>query len=91
MESVDTKELKLQDQGQKQPAQTPDSCPCARRAKRMKCEVGVVNESWHTPDKGLVHMYTDIFLNWYFYPFKKHIFVHMNKTIRDAQTSMPDQ
>uniref|UniRef100_A0A671V8L4 [histone H3]-trimethyl-L-lysine(4) demethylase n=1 Tax=Sparus aurata TaxID=8175 RepID=A0A671V8L4_SPAAU len=40
MESVDTRELKLQDQAQRQAVQTPDNCPSARRAKRMKCEVG---------------------------------------------------
>ncbi|XP_035513492.1 lysine-specific demethylase 5B-B isoform X1 [Morone saxatilis] len=38
VESHDTKEHKLQEQAQKQPAQTPDMCPTARRAKRMKCE-----------------------------------------------------
>ncbi|XP_074499542.1 lysine-specific demethylase 5B-B isoform X2 [Sebastes fasciatus] len=38
-ESVDTKEHKLQDQAQRQTAQTPDTGPTARRAKRMKCEV----------------------------------------------------
>ncbi|XP_068996480.1 lysine-specific demethylase 5B-B isoform X2 [Embiotoca jacksoni] len=37
-ESEDAKEPKLQDQAQRQPAQMPDSCPTARRAKRMKCE-----------------------------------------------------
>uniref|UniRef100_A0A671V4R6 [histone H3]-trimethyl-L-lysine(4) demethylase n=1 Tax=Sparus aurata TaxID=8175 RepID=A0A671V4R6_SPAAU len=42
MESVDTRELKLQDQAQRQAVQTPDNCPSARRAKRMKCEVGAV-------------------------------------------------
>lgn len=44
MESLDTKEHKLQDQDQRQPAQTPDTCPNARRAKRMKCEVSGVEE-----------------------------------------------
>uniref|UniRef100_A0A674NMQ4 [histone H3]-trimethyl-L-lysine(4) demethylase n=1 Tax=Takifugu rubripes TaxID=31033 RepID=A0A674NMQ4_TAKRU len=38
-ENLDTKDLKLQEEAQTQPAQTPDSCPSARRAKRMKCEV----------------------------------------------------
>ncbi|XP_070766627.1 lysine-specific demethylase 5B-B [Enoplosus armatus] len=37
-ENTDTKEHKLQDQAQRQLAQTPDACPSARRAKRMKCE-----------------------------------------------------
>uniref|UniRef100_A0A3Q1BV45 [histone H3]-trimethyl-L-lysine(4) demethylase n=1 Tax=Amphiprion ocellaris TaxID=80972 RepID=A0A3Q1BV45_AMPOC len=36
--SVDTKEHKLQDPAQRQPVQTPDTCPSARRAKRMKYE-----------------------------------------------------
>uniref|UniRef100_A0A3Q3KWN4 [histone H3]-trimethyl-L-lysine(4) demethylase n=1 Tax=Mastacembelus armatus TaxID=205130 RepID=A0A3Q3KWN4_9TELE len=40
MDSRDAKEHKLQDQPQRQPAQMPDTCPSARRAKRMKCEVG---------------------------------------------------
>uniref|UniRef100_A0A3B4T6N1 [histone H3]-trimethyl-L-lysine(4) demethylase n=1 Tax=Seriola dumerili TaxID=41447 RepID=A0A3B4T6N1_SERDU len=43
--SMDTKEHKLQDQALRPPAQAPDICPSARRAKRMKCEVGVVEES----------------------------------------------
>uniref|UniRef100_A0A7N8WNW5 [histone H3]-trimethyl-L-lysine(4) demethylase n=1 Tax=Mastacembelus armatus TaxID=205130 RepID=A0A7N8WNW5_9TELE len=38
MDSRDAKEHKLQDQPQRQPAQMPDTCPSARRAKRMKCE-----------------------------------------------------
>ncbi|KAI3357475.1 hypothetical protein L3Q82_015889 [Scortum barcoo] len=38
MENTDAKEHKVQDQAQRQPAQTPDTCPSARRAKRMKCE-----------------------------------------------------
>ncbi|XP_071333229.1 lysine-specific demethylase 5B-B isoform X2 [Trachinotus anak] len=38
MESMDIKEHKPQDQAQRPPAQTPDTCPSARRAKRMKCE-----------------------------------------------------
>uniref|UniRef100_A0AAQ5XM49 [histone H3]-trimethyl-L-lysine(4) demethylase n=1 Tax=Amphiprion ocellaris TaxID=80972 RepID=A0AAQ5XM49_AMPOC len=42
-ESVDTKEHKLQDPAQRQPVQTPDTCPSARRAKRMKYEVGITN------------------------------------------------
>uniref|UniRef100_A0A665T0X5 [histone H3]-trimethyl-L-lysine(4) demethylase n=1 Tax=Echeneis naucrates TaxID=173247 RepID=A0A665T0X5_ECHNA len=42
MEIMDTKGLKLQDQAQRPPAQTPDTCPSARRAKRMKCEVGAI-------------------------------------------------
>ncbi|XP_073325651.1 lysine-specific demethylase 5B-B isoform X3 [Pagrus major] len=42
MESMDTKELKLQDQAQRQAVQTPDNCPSARRAKRMKCEAACV-------------------------------------------------
>ncbi|XP_062248661.1 lysine-specific demethylase 5B-B isoform X1 [Platichthys flesus] len=37
-ESEDTKEPKLQDPAQRPTAQTPDTCPSARRAKRMKCE-----------------------------------------------------
>ncbi|CAJ1084618.1 lysine-specific demethylase 5B-B isoform X2 [Xyrichtys novacula] len=41
-ESLDTKDQKLQDQAQKQPAQTPEPCPNARRAKRMKCELTCV-------------------------------------------------
>lgn len=53
-ESVDSKDNKLQEQDQKQPAQTPDSCPTARRAKRMKCEVGVAQESRHASQSGLV-------------------------------------
>lgn len=44
IESMDTKEHKLQDPTQRQPAQTPDTCPNARRGKRMKCEVSVVEE-----------------------------------------------
>uniref|UniRef100_A0A7N8YNT0 [histone H3]-trimethyl-L-lysine(4) demethylase n=1 Tax=Mastacembelus armatus TaxID=205130 RepID=A0A7N8YNT0_9TELE len=42
MDSRDAKEHKLQDQPQRQPAQMPDTCPSARRAKRMKCEVGTI-------------------------------------------------
>ncbi|KAG7216008.1 hypothetical protein INR49_003530 [Caranx melampygus] len=39
MEGADTREHnKLQDQAQRPLAQTPDMCPGARRAKRMKCE-----------------------------------------------------
>lgn len=30
----------MQEEAQKQPGQAPDGCPSARRAKRMKCEVG---------------------------------------------------
>ena len=46
MEASDTKDHKLQDQAQRQQMQqTPENCPAARRAKRMKCEVGVVDES----------------------------------------------
>ncbi|XP_059188294.1 lysine-specific demethylase 5B-B isoform X2 [Centropristis striata] len=41
-ESIDTKELKLQDQAQRQTAQTPDTGPTARRAKRMRCEAACV-------------------------------------------------
>ncbi|XP_061591274.1 lysine-specific demethylase 5B-B isoform X2 [Cololabis saira] len=41
-ESEDNKEQKLQDQAQNQPAQTPETCPSARRAKRMKCEATCV-------------------------------------------------
>eukprot|EP00066_Takifugu_rubripes_P002007 XP_003963614.1 PREDICTED: lysine-specific demethylase 5B-B-like isoform X4 [Takifugu rubripes] len=41
-ENLDTKDLKLQEEAQTQPAQTPDSCPSARRAKRMKCEASCV-------------------------------------------------
>ncbi|XP_047446476.1 lysine-specific demethylase 5B-B isoform X2 [Mugil cephalus] len=37
-ESADTKEQILQDQTKRPPAQMPDICPSARRAKRMKCE-----------------------------------------------------
>lgn len=44
-ENLDTKDLKLQEEAQKQPAQTPDNCPSARRAKRMKCEVGDLEET----------------------------------------------
>uniref|UniRef100_A0A3B5KJJ3 [histone H3]-trimethyl-L-lysine(4) demethylase n=1 Tax=Takifugu rubripes TaxID=31033 RepID=A0A3B5KJJ3_TAKRU len=40
--NLDTKDLKLQEEAQTQPAQTPDSCPSARRAKRMKCEASCV-------------------------------------------------
>lgn len=49
VESVDTKDTKLQEQEQKQQqhVQTPDYCPSARRAKRMKYEVGVVEGDWH--------------------------------------------
>ncbi|KAM6924487.1 lysine-specific demethylase 5B-B [Xenentodon cancila] len=36
------KEQKLQDQAQRQPVQTPETCPSARRAKRMKCEATCV-------------------------------------------------
>ncbi|XP_076022463.1 lysine-specific demethylase 5B-B isoform X2 [Genypterus blacodes] len=38
MENTDNKELKLQDQALRQPAQTPETCPIARRAKRIKYE-----------------------------------------------------
>ncbi|XP_040008959.1 lysine-specific demethylase 5B-B [Xiphias gladius] len=38
MESVDSKEHKLQDLAQRPPALTPDTCLSARRAKRMKYE-----------------------------------------------------
>ncbi|KAF3697213.1 Lysine-specific demethylase 5B-B [Channa argus] len=38
MESMDNKEHKLQDQAQRQPVQKNDTCPSARRAKRMKYE-----------------------------------------------------
>uniref|UniRef100_A0A7N6BI04 [histone H3]-trimethyl-L-lysine(4) demethylase n=1 Tax=Anabas testudineus TaxID=64144 RepID=A0A7N6BI04_ANATE len=41
-ECMDTKEHKLQQQAQRQAVQTPDTCPSARRAKRMKPEVGTV-------------------------------------------------
>lgn len=44
MESVDPKDTKLQEQDQKQLVQTEDSS--ARRAKRMKYEVGVVQAAW---------------------------------------------
>uniref|UniRef100_A0A3Q3WI27 [histone H3]-trimethyl-L-lysine(4) demethylase n=1 Tax=Mola mola TaxID=94237 RepID=A0A3Q3WI27_MOLML len=47
-ESLDTKEHKLQDQAQIQPTQTSDSCLSARRAKRMKCDVCVIEEPTHT-------------------------------------------
>ena len=43
MDSPDPKEQKLQDQ--RQPILMPESYPGARRAKRMKCEVGVVEDS----------------------------------------------
>uniref|UniRef100_A0A8C9ZGS1 [histone H3]-trimethyl-L-lysine(4) demethylase n=1 Tax=Sander lucioperca TaxID=283035 RepID=A0A8C9ZGS1_SANLU len=46
VKSMDTKEPKLQDQAQRQTAQTPDTGPTARRAKRIKCEVGAVEESY---------------------------------------------
>ncbi|XP_017265109.1 lysine-specific demethylase 5B-B isoform X2 [Kryptolebias marmoratus] len=42
MEDPDSLEHKVQDQAQRQPAPTPDSCPGARRAKRMKCEATCV-------------------------------------------------
>uniref|UniRef100_A0A3Q3JX86 [histone H3]-trimethyl-L-lysine(4) demethylase n=1 Tax=Monopterus albus TaxID=43700 RepID=A0A3Q3JX86_MONAL len=42
MESRDAKEPKLPEQPQRQPVQAPDVCPSARRAKRMKCEVGAI-------------------------------------------------
>lgn len=68
MESMDTKEHKLQDQDQRQPAQTPDTCPNARRAKRMKCEVGVVEELAHTWLRPCPHgLYMDVFLNFYLF------------------------
>ncbi|XP_044207227.1 lysine-specific demethylase 5B-B isoform X1 [Thunnus albacares] len=38
MEGSDIKDYKLQDQAQRQLVQTPENCPGARRAKRMKCE-----------------------------------------------------
>ncbi|XP_028266723.1 lysine-specific demethylase 5B-B isoform X2 [Parambassis ranga] len=38
LESKDIMELKLQDPAQRQLAQMPETCPSARRAKRMKCE-----------------------------------------------------
>ncbi|XP_029011976.1 lysine-specific demethylase 5B-B [Betta splendens] len=38
MDSNDTKDHKLQEQAQRQPAPTADPSPGARRAKRMKCE-----------------------------------------------------
>uniref|UniRef100_A0A7N6BMC8 [histone H3]-trimethyl-L-lysine(4) demethylase n=1 Tax=Anabas testudineus TaxID=64144 RepID=A0A7N6BMC8_ANATE len=43
-ECMDTKEHKLQQQAQRQAVQTPDTCPSARRAKRMKPELGVPNK-----------------------------------------------
>ncbi len=62
MESVDTKELKLQEQAQWLPALTPDACPSARRAKRMKCEVSVIKvqhtRDWSSPEASS----TDVFL-----------------------------
>uniref|UniRef100_A0A3P9KQV1 [histone H3]-trimethyl-L-lysine(4) demethylase n=1 Tax=Oryzias latipes TaxID=8090 RepID=A0A3P9KQV1_ORYLA len=38
-ETVDNKEHKLQEQAQRLPTPMTDTCPSARRAKRMKCEV----------------------------------------------------
>ncbi|MEQ2157409.1 hypothetical protein GOODEAATRI_001545 [Goodea atripinnis] len=38
-EDMDSNESKLQEQIQRPPATTPDACPSARRAKRMKIEV----------------------------------------------------
>uniref|UniRef100_A0A7N8X3L9 [histone H3]-trimethyl-L-lysine(4) demethylase n=1 Tax=Mastacembelus armatus TaxID=205130 RepID=A0A7N8X3L9_9TELE len=61
MDSRDAKEHKLQDQPQRQPAQMPDTCPSARRAKRMKCEVGAAEEN-HTPKiyyYCLIYSFTD--------------------------------
>ncbi|XP_077454507.1 lysine-specific demethylase 5B-B isoform X2 [Stigmatopora argus] len=37
-DQIDTKDAKLQEPLQRQPLQTPDSCPNARRGKRMKYE-----------------------------------------------------
>ncbi|XP_077566727.1 lysine-specific demethylase 5B-B isoform X2 [Stigmatopora nigra] len=37
-DQIDTKDVKLQEPLQRQPVQTPDSCPNARRGKRMKYE-----------------------------------------------------
>lgn len=47
-ETVDTKELKLQDEAHKQLVETLGNCPSAHRAKRMKCEVGVFEATTHT-------------------------------------------
>lgn len=56
MESMETKEHKLlQDQAQRQSCQTPDACPSARRAKRMKCEVGCCWRALHTPSLFSIH------------------------------------
>ncbi|KAM9751582.1 lysine-specific demethylase 5B-B isoform 1-T1 [Menidia menidia] len=41
-ETAEDKEHKLQDQVPRQPAPTPEACPSARRAKRMKCEATCV-------------------------------------------------
>ncbi|TNN73310.1 Lysine-specific demethylase 5B-B [Liparis tanakae] len=38
-ESLESKDAKLQDPAQRTTAQTPDTSPTARRAKRMKCEM----------------------------------------------------
>lgn len=47
-ETVDSKELKLQDEAHKQLVETLGNCPSAHRAKRMKCEVGVFEATTHT-------------------------------------------
>uniref|UniRef100_A0A3B3B9I3 [histone H3]-trimethyl-L-lysine(4) demethylase n=1 Tax=Oryzias melastigma TaxID=30732 RepID=A0A3B3B9I3_ORYME len=39
LQELKLQELKLQEQAQRLPAPGPDTCPSARRAKRMKCEV----------------------------------------------------
>uniref|UniRef100_A0AAQ4RSH2 [histone H3]-trimethyl-L-lysine(4) demethylase n=1 Tax=Gasterosteus aculeatus aculeatus TaxID=481459 RepID=A0AAQ4RSH2_GASAC len=48
MDTKDTKDAMLQEPAQRTTAPQPDSGPTARRAKRMKCEVGVVKESRQT-------------------------------------------
>lgn len=45
LEHVESPDIKVQDPAPRPPAAAPDSLPGARRAKRMKCEVGAT----HTP------------------------------------------
>lgn len=47
-ETLDTKELKLQDEVHKQLVETLGNYPSAHRAKRVKCEVGVFETTTHT-------------------------------------------
>lgn len=63
VESVDAKDAKLQEQDQRQTVPTPDSCPSARRAKRMKYEVGVVQEDSHMFHIGLCEHLNHVILN----------------------------